>query len=190
MCSLCNVPSEGLCTPAEPQPLPTPAFPPAMSELNSEPASQGETAENPYPKVTGKMHKWPVRNSAKQTQLSSGPGMQISLCLQFLSPASLHKAFVPICLISRRLWATGTTLRRGTHKVTLTHGLFFLLCLHILPQINLWGKILPPLWELPPRARAEVGSSSAAPGSSSPALQLLLPRQLESIQTMKYLTGY
>lgn len=81
-------PLEGLWTPAEPHPL---HKPPDMSELNSEPAAPGKTAENPCPK----MHKWPVSDSAKQTQLPCGPDMQISIPLLHQQPQpSLHKVFV------------------------------------------------------------------------------------------------
>lgn len=61
------------------------------------------------------------------------------------------------------------------------------------PSTNQYsGEDSSPLWELPPEPGAGMGAALQvlAAESSTWGLQLLLPSQLESIQTMKYLTGY
>lgn len=62
-----------------------PSFPLNMFELNFGPGSQEKIASRKsLSKVTGKTHKWPRNNSARQTKLSSGASMQIAFCLQLL----------------------------------------------------------------------------------------------------------
>lgn len=121
------------------------------------------------PVLAGKMHKWPVSNSAKQSQLPSGPDMQIPLLYkqpQHSQPAQ------GIC--SHHFQEDyGHHTEQGNTQNHSNTQIKFPLYLHILPQMNIWGKSLPPFGKCLQghgQRWAAALQVLAGPGSRSPAL--------------------
>lgn len=116
------------------------------------------------------------------TTLLSQPAPAQPACTRHLFPRAWFSG----------LWAVGTTLSRATHKTALTHRLFFY---HASTSFNKWvfGERFFPPSGTASKATGRDGHQlcrSWQQASSTLGLQLLLPSQLERIQTIKYLTGY